>query len=80
MSNILNRIKRLEGSQVDNQTCVYIFSWLGSLDERTRIKFNGVCIERINNEDEQEYLKRAKIEIRRIAEPNKKTLTAFAFY
>lgn len=80
MSNLLNRIKRLEGFQLDDQILVYIFRWSGGLGERNRIEFNGNYIERIDGENEESYLERADVEIRRMADPNQKVLTAFAWH
>lgn len=79
MSNLLTRIKRLEGFQTDNKTLVYIFRWASGLGERSRVEFNGHFIERKEGESEDVYLDRAYIEIRHLADPKQKVLTAFAW-
>lgn len=79
MTNLLHRIKRLEGFQIDDQVLVCIFRWASGLGERSEVKFNGHYIERKVGETGDVYLDRVYIEIRHLADPKQKVLTAFAW-
>ena len=80
MSALERRIKRLEVFKNIDPLRVLIIRWGGSTryEELGRVTCGDVVIERLQTESEDDFMSRAHVELKKIADQSKQIVTAWA--